>query len=462
MAKHLIQNSDSNYYSSSNEGNYQFTSLDMLITQFMIAYVGEDKLISRANRSDVQFYAQRAMQELSFDTFRSIKGFEYDIPNSLTMPLPVDYINYTKVVRVGSSGVEQVLYPTSKTSNPKRPQTDSSGQFLFIDTPGESFNSLISSGELIKNGGFHGSSTDWQLNKLEDNTGNITDIPVLYHPAGTGNQNEPQQGWFYGGNDNGNRNALNARRIKKNVGVRQNQLSIAAGEKYRIKFTLSDYESGGFEALLTDKNGDFVKTATYSANGTYEEVLTAGTNASRFGICALIFRSTQNNSTATVDNISLVRVGDEDSSKTWGSYKSTNASNNSDDHEDDTYFKANGNRYGLDPQHSQVNGSFYIDEITGFIHFSSNLSGQTIILKYISDSLGTTEEMQVHKFAEEAMYKHICYAILSNKFGVPEYIVSRFKKEKIAETRKAKLRLSNVKLEELTQILRGRSKWIKH
>ena len=36
------------------------------------------------------------------------------------------------------------------------------------------------------------------------------------------------------------------------------------------------------------------------------------------------------------------------------------------------------------------------------------------------------------------------------------------KKDKFASIRKAKLRLSNIKLEELTQILRGGSKQIKH
>jgi hypothetical protein len=121
-----------------------------------------------------------------------------------------------------------------------------------------------------------------------------------------------------------------------------------------------------------------------------------------------------------------------------------------------------GGRYGLDPQHAQANGSFYIDNILGKIHFSSNISGKTVILDYISDSLGTNAEMQVHKFAEEAMYKSIAYAILSTRINTQEYIVKRYKKEKFAETRKAKLRLSNIKLEELTQILRGKSKQIKH
>jgi len=149
-------------------------------------------------------------------------------------------------------------------------------------------------------------------------------------------------------------------------------------------------------------------------------------------------------------------------SKAWSNYKSKTPSENQDDYQDDTYWKMNGNRYGLDPQHAQANGSFYIDENAGKIHFSSNISGKTVILDYISDSLGTEDEMKVHKFAEEAMYKWISFAILSGKSNIPEYQVNRFRKEKFAAVRTAKLRLSNLKLEELTQILRGKSKQIKH
>ena len=84
-----------------------------------------------------------------------------------------------------------------------------------------------------------------------------------------------------------------------------------------------------------------------------------------------------------------------------------------------------------------------------------------MILDYISDSLGTDAEMRVHKFAEEAMYKWIIHAIMStSSYG--QQLVPRLKKEKFAAVRQAKLRLSNIKLEELTQILRGKSKQIKH
>jgi hypothetical protein len=153
----------------------------------------------------------------------------------------------------------------------------------------------------------------------------------------------------------------------------------------------------------------------------------------------------------------------DNSSSTWEDYKVHTSVTTTDDYEDDTFWPNEGQRYGIEPQHAQNNGSFYIDELTGKIHFSSFLNGKTVALKYISDSLGTDAEMQVHKFAEEAMYKHIVYAILSTSSNqLHQQLAPRFKKEKFAATRTAKLRLSNLKLEELTQILRGKSKHIKH
>jgi hypothetical protein len=168
-----------------------------------------------------------------------------------------------------------------------------------------------------------------------------------------------------------------------------------------------------------------------------------------------------NNVTLNAD-ILLSNLQENAESTAWGNYKSTAPSENQDDYIDGTYWPMNGSRYGLDPQYAQANGSFYIDDSSGKIHFSSNISGKTVILDYISDSLGTDGEMQVHKFAEEAMYKWISHAILSGKANIPEYQVNRLKKERFAATRTAKLRLSNLKLEELTQILRGKSKQIKH
>ena len=151
-------------------------------------------------------------------------------------------------------------------------------------------------------------------------------------------------------------------------------------------------------------------------------------------------------------------------SDTWSAFKTANegTSGSNEEFEDELHNKSIGTRYGIDPQHANQNGSFYIDYVKGFIHFSSNLSEKTVTLKYITDGLGTAEDMIVHKFAEEAMYKYIAHAILATKSDTPEYLVQRFKKEKRAATRTAKLRLSNIKIEELTQVMRGKSKQIKH
>ena len=280
------------YYSGSDFGTYQFINLDTIITNFMYIYVGENKIISKVNRTDVQFHAMRALQELSYDVLKSFKSQEIEVPNTLVMVLPQDYVNYRRIARVGTDGLERPLYPTRHTSNPFAITQDDSGVYQFTG------NNLTEQ------------TPSDTLTKFQDVT------PVNY-------------------------------------------------QLYDINYS-SDIE-----------------------------------------------------------------------------------------------ISTEGRRYGLEPEHSQINGSFYIDNLRGKIHFGAALSGETIVLHYVSDGLGTDAEMVVHKFCEEACYKHIMYGILSGRSNIPEYIVQRYKKEKFAETRKAKIRLSNIKIEEFTQIVKGMGKQIK-
>jgi len=277
-------------------GNYQFISLQTIINNFIISYVGKDKIIPRVRRADVAYHAQRAIQELSYDTFKSSKSQEIEIPPSLKMALPHDYVNYVKVCYVDSDGVERLLYPARKTSNP-----------------------------------------------------------------------------------------------------------------------------------------------------------TAILQAGDFGY--------------TFDNAGNLSVASD--SDTWNRYRTNSINESTSDPEnyrknEEDYDILEGRRYGLDPENAQFNGIFYIDEKQGYIHFSGSLSGKVVSLKYISDGLGTDDEMLVHKFAEEAMYKSIAYAIASTHTSVLPNYIPLLKRERFASIRNAKLRLSNIKSEELTQIMRGKSKWIKH
>ena len=121
-----------------------------------------------------------------------------------------------------------------------------------------------------------------------------------------------------------------------------------------------------------------------------------------------------------------------------------------------------GRQYGLDPQLSQVNGWFTLNEREGKMSFSSNLANRLIVLEYISDGLAHDVDTKVPKLAEDALYASILHSIISTRSGQQEYLVQRLQKDRRAKLRNAKIRLSNIKLDEIVQVMRGKSKWIKH
>ena len=381
----LINESQFQYYNNLGQdfGSYQFVPLSEIIDAFMFVYVGEDKIISKVNRGDVFFHAQRALQELSFDTLKSIKSQEITVPNTLAMILPQDYVNYVKLTWSDGAGIEHVIYPSSKTSNPISISQDSNGSYNFdVDGNGVNSSSLTTS---------HDSNT---INRSFSIT-NASD---------------------------------------------------------QVTYSLTPAEVASGLVVLEDIVVGMTINGTGIPNGTFITDVTGTTI------------TISNNATQTIGAAPLTLKNFDKKSTTWNNFKDINASSGNDDfdYDDDIYDYNLGQRFGIDPQYAQVNGTFYIDEVAGRIHFGSSLSGKTIILKYISDGLGTEKEMRVHKFAEEAMYKHIAYAIVSNKANMARSTIERLKKEKRATTRQAKLRLSNIKLEEITQILRGKSKQIKH
>ena len=121
-----------------------------------------------------------------------------------------------------------------------------------------------------------------------------------------------------------------------------------------------------------------------------------------------------------------------------------------------------GRQYGLDPQLAQSNGWFTLNEREGKMSFSSNLANRLIVLEYISDGLAHDVDTKVPKLAEDALYASILHSIISTRSGQQEYLVQRLQKDRRAKLRNAKIRLSNIKLDEIVQVMRGKSKWIKH
>ena len=294
-----------------NYGGYAYTTLNDVINNFLVAYVGNEKLIPNVKRTDIIFHAKRGLQEFSFDTLKSIKISELTIPPSLTLPLPQDYVNYVRASWVDRFGVKHVIYPTNNLTN-----------------------------------------SPYYTN-IQDSTGIPTQDNFGNNVEGT---SITQERWHSAGNQDLN-NYLNS-------------------------------------SPDTGSSSNFYGTA-FQEDG------------------------------------SLVR-------RDWGQ------------------------KYGLDPQYAQSNGYFNLNEREGKMSFSSGLVGNLILLEYVSDGLAYDMDSRVPKMAEEALYAYILHAVISTRRNQPEYVVQRLKREKSAKLRNAKIRLSNIKLGEIAQVMRGKSKQIKH
>lgn len=285
------------HYASNNMGQYQFISLKDIVNNFIVSQVGDDKIIKNAKRTEVLYHAQRGIAELNYDTLGNIKTQEIELPPSLSIAIPHDFVNIVDINFVNSNGV---LYPIQKSSisgDPNSIQQDSDYNYIF------------------------------------------------------------------------------------------------------------DYD--GFPTISSQSvTADRFKEAT------------AGNSVSRNEIDAL------------EDGLG--------------------------------YSIDKGGRFGIDPSLANKNGSYLINEKFGLISFSADLTGSIIVIRYISDGLHSDSDMEIHKFAEEAMYKIIACGIVSSKSDIPEYQVNRFKKEKRAAIRNAKLRLAKLSPNEIIQSLRGKSKQIKH
>jgi hypothetical protein len=475
--------SKKDYYEGQHLGSYQFVSLDDVITQFQIMYVGEDKIIPKAKRADIAFHAQRALAELSFDTFKSFKSQQIDLPPSLVMPLPHDYVNYTKISSVDGAGIKRPLYPTKHTSNPFQVNQDASGAYEFMASQYELLtNGNFTQGDYAWN--FSGSDTTLPAGPTEPSFVSVVDGTLTFehhlHTNAQGSNYSSQLACWQ---------EIDVSGVSEiNISADIVSAPSSAGEHSVgiVRFGLSE-TPGDNQVTLGSTNGnsafisnDYFKQVL-NGNGTVSTHELNNLDVSGYDTLYLIVQSSSSPNSAatgftainTVDNITVnnpdataefsAEPGFEVNSSTWNTYKTHTPSENSiDDYRYEHHYLNPNERYGLDPEHAQMNGNFYIDQRLGRIHFSSNINGKTVILDYISDSLGTDAEMQVPKLAEDAMYKHILYDIISTRSNIGGGRLAFHKKEKFAAVRKAKLRLSNIKIEELTQILRGQSKHIKH
>ena len=58
MSRINFNTTETGYMANGYAGYYQFVNLDEIVANFMVAYVGEDKIISKVSSVDVEFHAK--------------------------------------------------------------------------------------------------------------------------------------------------------------------------------------------------------------------------------------------------------------------------------------------------------------------------------------------------------------------------------------------------------------------
>ena len=96
-----------------NHDTYSTITINDIISNFQVAYVGAGKLIPSVKRTDLMFHAKRGLQEFSYDTLKSTKSQELTIPANLSLLIPQDYVNYVSFFRIDGLGVQRPIYPTN-------------------------------------------------------------------------------------------------------------------------------------------------------------------------------------------------------------------------------------------------------------------------------------------------------------------------------------------------------------
>ena len=111
----ILKTDEQAYYATGgSHGSYRYLSLSDVINAFMATYVGEGKICEKAINSDVAFHATRALQELSYDTLKCTKDWEIEVPATLVMVMPNDYVNYVKLSWSDTAGVNTLFIQLQK------------------------------------------------------------------------------------------------------------------------------------------------------------------------------------------------------------------------------------------------------------------------------------------------------------------------------------------------------------
>lgn len=101
-------NLDNYYEDSSQFGEYQYSTLEQIVNNFMLEQ-DDDSYVSHSDRSRVALFGKKGVRELYYDVVNEIISLELELDPSLIIALPHDYIQYVKISWVDQTGKKHPL-----------------------------------------------------------------------------------------------------------------------------------------------------------------------------------------------------------------------------------------------------------------------------------------------------------------------------------------------------------------
>jgi len=125
--------------------------------------------------------------------------------------------------------------------------------------------------------------------------------------------------------------------------------------------------------------------------------------------------------------------------------------------------KEHSNGFNVDRSRIFENGFFNVDTDAGVIRFGSEAKEKKILLEYITDGTSGLKdsEIKIHKYASNAIDEFIYFKLIERRINLPDREKSRARKALNIAVRKMKNRLNPVREEDIYQLLRAKSRWIK-
>ena len=135
-----IRDTDRQYYGGPGQQNpdpavdpgyYQHISLGDLVNNFMVQETSEGMDLAGISQTLVEYHAQRGIQELTYDTLRTVKSYSESPEGDISVMIPQDAVGLVAVYWADQNGNKRLMTQRRHSGNPITPLLDGDGERIY-------------------------------------------------------------------------------------------------------------------------------------------------------------------------------------------------------------------------------------------------------------------------------------------------------------------------------------------